>query len=409
MEKQIPLTTPGHWLNRNIIGMGIADFFSDTSHEMATAIVPIFLATTLGAPAFSLGLIEGVSDGIAMFFMVFAGWYSDKVGKRKGIAVLGYGVLAIGMASMAWAANWWEVLASRTFGWIGWSSRSPVRDALLLESTTPQSVGRVFAFHGVMDTLGAIAGPLIATLLLAHISPRDIFLISFVPGLCAFLAVVFFVKETAKMRIERSVWGSMKSLSPDLMGLLIPVGIFGVSNFAPTFFILRSQELLTPVYGATFAAMAAVGLYAFGNIVYAAVNYPIGVLLDNRSKRNVLVAGYAIFGVLCFGFSVAVPNIAVLLVLFALNGAYTAIVESAEPALASEFMRDEEHGSAYGMLNFTQGVGDFFSSIIVGILWTFAAPLLGFMFAGVLAIIAATWLFFFRGQWHVRAPITTSV
>jgi MFS family permease len=292
MEKQIPLTTPGHWLNRNIIGMGIADFFSDTSHEMATAIVPIFLATTLGAPAFSLGLIEGVSDGIAMFFMVFAGWYSDKVGKRKGIAVLGYGVLAIGMASMAWAANWWEVLASRTFGWIGWSSRSPVRDALLLESTTPQSVGRVFAFHGVMDTLGAIAGPLIATLLLAHISPRDIFLISFVPGLCAFLAV---------------------------------------------------------------------------------------------------------------------PNIAVLLVLFALNGAYTAIVESAEPALASEFMRDEEHGSAYGMLNFTQGVGDFFSSIIVGILWTFAAPLLGFMFAGVLAIIAATWLFFFRGQWHVRAPITTSV
>ncbi len=324
-----------HWLNRNIIAIGVADFFSDTNHETVTSIVPIFLATTLGAPAFTLGLIEGVADGIAMFFMVFSGWYSDKLGTRKGLAVFGYGVLAVGLSATAWASNWSQVLAARTLGWIGWASRSPVRDALVLESAEPETVGRVFAFHGIMDTLGAITGPLVATLLLTHIPIREIFLIAFIPGLGAFLSFMFFVRETANKRTEITAWSHVHYPRRTFFRLLIPIGLFGISNFAPTFFILRAQELLMPHYGSAFAAMWAVGLYTLGNAAYALVNYPVGVLLDGHSKRNVLVAGYAIFGILCFRFAHALADPAFLAVMFVLNGVSTAIVESAEPTLAS--------------------------------------------------------------------------
>jgi MFS family permease len=155
---------PKGWLNRNILGMGLASLFSDMNHEMATAVLPMFLSSVLGAPAFALGAIEGMADGISTLFEVWSGWYSDHIGKRKGLATIGYFVTAVSEATFALATNWWHVLIGRTAGWIGWSIRSPVRDALLTESTAGTAIGRAFAFHRTMDTLGAILGPLIATL-----------------------------------------------------------------------------------------------------------------------------------------------------------------------------------------------------------------------------------------------------
>jgi MFS family permease len=149
--------------------MGLVSLFSDWNHEMASAVLPIFLSSVLHAPAFALGVVEGVADGVSTIFEVWSGWYSDKIGKRKGLAAVGYFITAFSKASFAFATNWWQVLIGRTAGWIGWSVRSPVRDALLVESTTPATVGRAFAFHRTMDTLGAIAGPLTATLLIAHV------------------------------------------------------------------------------------------------------------------------------------------------------------------------------------------------------------------------------------------------
>ena len=393
METDLYTKKKKHWLNRNILGMGLADFFSDTNHEMVSAILPIFLSTTLGAPAFALGLVEGIADGVSTLFEVWSGWYSDKIGKRKGLAAVGYAIITISMGTFAFATSWVQVIFGRTLGWIGWSVRSPVRDALLLESTEPETVGRAFAFHGVMDTLGAIAGPLIATLLLSHVPIRDIFLIAAIPGACAFFSVLFFVKEKFKLPNTNGAWTSIRHLSPDYFKFLIPVGIFGISNFAPTFFVLRSQELLAPHYGLVLASTMAVGLYTFGNVIYALVDYPVGVLLDGHSKKAVLTVGYAIFGLLCFGFAHALDGLAFLAILFAFNGVYTAIIESAEPSFASTFMRDGEHGAAYGMLSATQGTGDFLSSIIIGTVWTFVSPVVGFALAGVVAIIAAILLY----------------
>lgn len=376
------------WLNRNITGMGLASLFSDWNHEMASAVLPIFLSSILHAPAFALGVIEGVADGISTIFEVWSGWYSDKIGKRKGLAAIGYFITAFSKASFALATNWWHVLIGRTAGWIGWSIRSPVRDALLVESTRPETVGRAFAFHRTMDTLGAIAGPLTATLLIAHVPIRTIFLISLIPGLCAFLSITLLVREKAKRPDTRNTWQSIKDLSANFKKFLVPVGIFGISNFAPTFLILRAETLLSPAHGVLLAGTFAVGLYTFSNVVYAIVGYPIGVLADRYNKKTILSIGYALFALLCFGFMFANGHLWSLVLLFAINGIYTAIIESSQPALASTLIANDQHGAGYGVMSSVDGIGDFLSSITVGLLWTYLSPAIGFLFGGILAVLA---------------------
>ena len=377
------------WLNRNILGMGLASLFSDMNHEMVSAILPVFLSSVLGAPAFALGLIEGVADGVSTVFELWSGWYSDHIGKRKGLAVLGYFVTAVSKATFAFAVNWWQVLIGRTAGWIGWSIRSPVRDALLTESTTQATVGRAFAFHRTLDTFGAILGPLIAMLLVAHVSLRTIFLVSFFPGLCAGLSIIFLVKERPRQPNISRPWHSLKALPRDFLKFLIPVGLFGISNFAPTLLILRAQDLLKPSMGALTAGAFAIGLYTFSNIIYALVAYPIGVLSDRISKRFILSAGFALFGLLCLGFILADGQKWILVLLFALSGIYTAIIESSQPALASTLMRENQHGAGFGLMSAVDGVGDFLSSVTMGALWTLVSPNAGFVVAGILALASA--------------------
>ena len=384
-----PAGASKRWLNRNILGMGLASLFSDMNHEMATAVLPLFLSSVLGAPAFALGVIEGVADGASTFFELWSGWYSDRIGRRKGLAALGYFVTAFSKATFALATNWWHVLLGRTAGWIGWSIRSPVRDALLAESTTPATVGRAFAFHRTLDTLGAILGPLLAMLLVARVSLRAIFLVSLVPGLCAFFSILFLVKERSRQPNLGRPWGSLQALPADFLKFLVPVGLFGVSNFAPTLLILRAQDLLAPALGAGRAGAFAVGLYTFSNVVYALVAYPIGALPDRIGKRTILSAGFALFGLLCLGFIFAAGQKWVLVLLFALSGIYTAIIESAQPAQASILMSEHRHGTGFGLMSAVDGAGDFLSSVAMGVLWTAVSPNAGFAAAGILALISA--------------------
>jgi MFS family permease len=397
-SEQTPARAPKRWLNRNILGMGLASLFSDMNHEMASAVLPVFLSSVLGAPAFALGVIEGVADGVSTIFELWSGWYSDRIGKRKGLAALGYFVTAFSKATFALATTWWHVLFGRTAGWIGWSIRSPVRDALLTESTTQATVGRAFAFHRTMDTVGAILGPLIAMLLMAHVSLRTIFLVSLIPGLCAFLSIVFLVKERARLPNLSRPWSSLKSLPRDFLKFLLPVGLFGISNFAPTLLILRAQDLLTTPMGAAMAGAFAVGLYTFSNVVYALVAYPIGVLSDRISKRAILSAGFALFGLLCLGFVFANGQKWILILLFALSGVYTAIIESSQPALASTLIAEDQHGTGFGLMSAVDGVGDFLSSVTMGVLWTAVSPNAGFVAAAIMACLSALLLAGMRFQ-----------
>lgn len=169
MRETFPSPSRVRWLNRTVLGIGLASLFSDWSHEIATTVLPAFLAS-MGAAAAWLGLIEGVSDGLSSFAKMASGFYTDRLARRKKIAVLGYLVTTLGTASIGLALSSWQVLLSRSLAWLGRGVRTPVRKALLAASVNPDSYGRAFGLERMMDTLGAIVGPLSALFYSAQIN-----------------------------------------------------------------------------------------------------------------------------------------------------------------------------------------------------------------------------------------------
>jgi MFS family permease len=161
-----PSTPRFRWLNRTVLGIGLASLLSDWSHEIATTVLPAFLAS-MGAAAAWLGVIEGVADGLSSFAKMASGFYTDKLQRRKPIAVVGYLVTALGTASFGLATAAWHILISRSLAWLGRGVRTPVRKALLAAAVTKETYGRAFGFERMMDTVGAIVGPATAFVLLA--------------------------------------------------------------------------------------------------------------------------------------------------------------------------------------------------------------------------------------------------
>ena len=149
------------WLNRNVAGLTLTSFLADVGYEMVTAVMPGFLHT-IGAAAAALGWIEGAADGLASFVKLGAGWYSDRIGHRKGIVALGYFLSGTALALFALAVSWPAVLVGRLIAWFGKGIRGPLRDAMLAESAAPEVRGTAFGFHRAGDTMGAVLGPLIA-------------------------------------------------------------------------------------------------------------------------------------------------------------------------------------------------------------------------------------------------------
>ncbi|MDD5542698.1 MAG: MFS transporter [Acidobacteriia bacterium] len=381
--------TSTHWLNRNIAAIATTSFFSDLSHETATAILPVFLASIGAAPS-ALGIIEGVADAISSFAKMGAGYWSDRLGIRKPIAVIGYLFTALGQASFGFATHWTHVLAGRTAGWFGRGIRGPVRDAIASESTEPQHYGKVFGFDRTLDTLGAILGPSTALALVAWTSYRNIFFLTFIPGLLAVLTVGFLVKaKKLPPNPTLSFRQSLRNLPPDFRFFLVGVGIFGAGDFAHTLLILRASQMLTPAHGPATAAKLAISLYLIHNIIYAAASYPVGYLADRFGKRRFLAAGYFISGLMCAGFLFPISHYYYLGILFALAGLFIAIEDALERAIAAELLPAEVRASGYGVLATINGVGDFVSSVVVGLLWAHVSTGAGFLYSGILSIIGA--------------------
>jgi MFS family permease len=384
------------WLNRNILGLGLTSFFSDFGHEMATSILPAFLVSIGGSPAL-LGLIEGVSDASTSLMKLVSGWYSDRIGKRKPFASVGYFLTAAGVGALSLAFSWPQVLLSRVIAWMGKGTREPARDALLADSTTSRYYGRVFGFHRMMDTLGAIIGPALALVFIRLMPFRPIFLIALVPSILAFLTIVLLVKEKAGNKQESlRLFSSIKNLPISFRFFLIAVGLFGLGNFADSMLILRATELMTPTKGAAVATGLAILLYTFHNISYAAFSFPGGVLADKIGKRTLLSIGYFLTGVVSLGFILNVASLSYLVPLFLIAGIAIAITDALERAIAADLLPENLRGTGYGTLATVNGIGDFTSSAVVGFLWTSVSPLAGFGYGAVMTIIGASSLIAIR-------------
>jgi MFS family permease len=390
------------WLNRTVWGMAATSFLSDLGHEAQSTLLPGFMAA-LGLPPAALGLVEGAADAASSFMKLFAGWFSDHLGRRKGLVVLGY--LATGLSSgfIALAHGWPLILAGKFFGWMGRGGKAPLRDALLTDSIPAEARGRAFGFHRAGDTLGAILGPLAAVGLMAwgagrglqplHWS-RALIAWTLVPGVLSALAFALLVQERARNPRARPGFRHALSRMPaPFRRLLAAVGCFGAGDFAHTLLILAATQLLAPRWGLGKAAAWGGMLYVLHNVVYALSAYPVGALADRTGRhRRLLGLGYALGALVplalipCFHRGWA--GLPVLAGIFALAGLVSGIKDTLEGVAAAGLVPAEHRGLGFGLLGGVNGVGDLVSSAMVGILWTLH-PALGFGYAAAFMALGA--------------------
>jgi MFS family permease len=387
------------WLNRTVLGVGLTSLFSDWSHETATAVLPAFLAAIGAGPAW-LGLIEGVADGLSSFAKLAAGHFTDRLKHRKPLAVFGYAVTALSTASFAFATRAYHVLIGRSAAWLGRGVRSPARKALLAADVTPDAYGRAFGLERLMDTLGAIAGPLTALWLLEKTGHnyQKIFLWTLLPGLIAVACFWLLVRERPMVaKPKRSFLAGVRDLPVSFRRFLAGVGVFGAGDFSHTLLILYASRMLAPRYGMAHAASIAVLLYTLHNVFYAGSAYGSGWLSDHVPQRKaVLSCGYALAAVTAILLGTGTHSLWLLGVIFVLAGLYVGTEEALEDSVAAELVPREQHGMAFGTLAAVNAVGDFLSSLLVGFLWSAVSVQAAFRASALLFVAGAILIFRLR-------------
>lgn len=381
------------WLGPGVAGIGMASLLADVGHEVPTALLPSLVTSTLRAPAAALGVIEGVSDGLAGIARLAGGAIADDPSRRRATAVGGYTTTAVLAAATGAATSVWQVGLLRAGAWTARGLRVPARNALLADAVPASAYGRAYGFERMMDNLGAILGPLLALGLVATVGVRWAIGLSVVPGLLAAVAIVYAIRHTRAPASRDRVPLRIR-VRPVLAGrlgrLLGAVAAFEVGNVAATLLILRAAELLTPARGATAATTIAIGLYTAYNAAAAVASVPAGRISDRLGPSGpvrVLAAGVAASGIAYAAFAAAPASAAVLAVPFLLAGLAIGCVETAEHAAVAALAPETVRGSAFGLLAFVQAGGNLAASAIAGVLWTVVSPAVAFWYlAGWMAL-----------------------
>jgi MFS family permease len=358
---------------------------------MATAILPAFLGS-LGAGPGWLGIIEGIADGLSSVAKLAAGYYADQLRRRKPLVLVGYALTAVATGALGLATSAAHVLLARATAWLGRGARTPGRKALLAAAVPAAAYGRAFGFERMLDTVGAIVGPLSAFWLLRQSAGQHahVFLWAVLPGGLAVALFGLLVREHPLGSPQQlSFWTGLRNLPTSFRWFLLAVGIFGLGDFAHTLLILFATQALTPKLGPTTATSIAIGLYLLRNVFYAAFAYLGGWLGDRVPRHRVLAAGYGLAAAMAILLTTSTGHPLLLALVFAVGGIYVGVEEALEDSLAAELVPETQHGMAFGTLAAVNAIGDLVSSVTVGLLWsTFSAPV-AFGFAGVLFLAGA--------------------
>jgi len=383
-------------VGKNVFFTGLVSFFMDVSSEMIYPLIPLFLANVLGAEKSLIGLIEGIAEATASLLKVFSGWFSDRIGNRKGLMAAGYAISTLSRLFVARAVGWQAVLGSRFMDRFGKGIRTSPRDAIIAESTDRKFLGRAFGFHRSMDTMGAVVGPGLAFFLLWIFSNdyRKVFWLSMVPGLFAVLLIIFFITEK-KSRLpgdsERPKL-TLKHFDGRFRWFLLVVTVFAIGNSSDVFLILRAQQV-------GIATVTIPVVYLLFNLVYSVSSIFAGMAADRFGRKRIILCGFVLFAVVYYGFA-TVADVKVVWVLFALYGIYMGLTEGVQKAFLTTIIPSDFKAMAFGVYNTAIGLAMFPASFIGGWLWDHISPAATFYFGAVTAISAAVALvaFIFFGK-----------
>ena len=372
----------------SVVAIALASFFSDLGHEAATTLLPGFLTVILAAPPIALGLIEGVSDGLAAAAKFFGGAIAARGAALRGFTAAGYLTTGLATGLIALVPSWPWLLLIRPVAWAGRGWRGPIRNLLLTLSVPKEQFGRAFGLERAGDNAGAVLAPVLAVVLLAALHYRGAFLIAAIPGLAA-ASCYFFVRSRKAPRGSFEL--RLSGYPSSFVRVLVATAVFGSAQFAGSLFTLRATQLLIPRLGASGGASLAIAGYFLYNLTATGVSYPVGAIADRGGRRRpaLLVFSFLSFAAGAAFLAFSSTTLLALVPAFLFGGAAAGAVEVAETALAGDQLSARQRGSGFGLLAAVNGVGDFVASIWVSLVWTIFSAALAFLGAAVLAIVGA--------------------
>lgn len=371
-------------LHKRVKILGFTSFFNDTASEMIYPFLPVFITKYLGVgPAF-VGIIEGISESVSSFLKLLSGWFSDRFKGRKALVSIGYSFPSVARPMISIVRTWFPLLALRIIDRLGKGIRTSPRDAIIADSVDENSRGRAFGFQRAMDNLGAVAGPLLAFLLLKFVvrDLRTVFLFSAIPAVFVLILVLFVLEDVKGRELEKTrITLKTKGLSSSFKLYLLSLFFFTLGNSSDSFLFLKASETRIPV---EFLPLLWVG----HNAVKASFSYPLGRLSDRIGRRRVILMGWIIYALIYTGFAFT-ANPIIIPFLFIIYGSVFGITEGAERAYVADMAPPEHKGTSYGLFHFIQGVALFPASFITGMIWQLVGSKYAFLYGAFMAIIAS--------------------
>lgn len=388
-------TPPRIEIPRTVWALGFVSLFMDISSEMIHALLPLFLTTTLGASVILVGIIDGVSESTASISKVFSGYISDKIGRRKPLILLGYGLGALSKPFFALASAPSMVLGARFADRIGKGLRGAPRDALVADVTPPAIRGRAYGVRQALDTAGAFIGPVIAILLMALLANdmRMVFWLAFIPAAIAVLLVLVGVEDHAAGEAKAKPvirLADLKRLSSAFWGVTALGVIFTLARFSEAFLVLKASAEGLPLVLAPLVLVVMNAVYALGAA-------PAGALSDRISSRTLLLAG--LIALIAADMTLAfAPGIWGAFGGIALWGVHMALTQGLLTKLVADHAPDDLRGSAFGFFNLAIGVALLIASVVAGLLWESIGSQATFLAGGAFALAATVMLLVLRGR-----------